>query len=106
PISARLARFGGILFDRSDLVQAEMVRVLSRCMTQSSNQSVERTGMSRSAQFQFQRQWRLIPVAHLGRWCLNIAPHYGSNRMELFRALRGRHRSRLTAIARGRFLAR
>src|SRR6266550_4370344 len=31
------------------------------------NQSVERTGMSRSAQFQLQRQWRLIPVAHLDR---------------------------------------
>jgi hypothetical protein len=31
------------------------------------NQSVERTGMSRSAQLQSQRQWRLIPVAHLGR---------------------------------------
>ncbi len=30
-----------------------------------SNQSVERTGMSRSAQWQLQRQWRLIPVAHL-----------------------------------------
>jgi len=31
------------------------------------NQSVERTGMSRSAQCQLQRQWRLIPVAHLDR---------------------------------------
>ena len=31
------------------------------------NQSVERTGMSRSGQCQLQRQWRLIPVAHLGR---------------------------------------
>jgi hypothetical protein len=31
------------------------------------NQSVERTGMSRSAQCRLQRQWRLIPVAHLGR---------------------------------------
>ncbi len=31
------------------------------------NQSVERTGMSRSAQRQLQRQWRLIPVAHLDR---------------------------------------
>ena len=31
------------------------------------NQSVERTGMSRSAQCRFQRQWRLIPVAHLVR---------------------------------------
>ena len=31
------------------------------------NQSVERTGMSRSAQCRLQRPWRLIPVAHLGR---------------------------------------
>src|SRR5439155_15347171 len=31
------------------------------------NQLVERTGMSRSAQCRFQRQWRLIPVAHLVR---------------------------------------
>ena len=31
------------------------------------NQSVERTGMSRSGQSRFQRHWRLIPVAHLGR---------------------------------------
>jgi len=31
------------------------------------NQSVERTGMSRSAQCEFQRHRRLIPVAHLGR---------------------------------------
>ena len=31
------------------------------------NQSVERTGMSRSVQCQLQRQWRLIPVAHLYR---------------------------------------
>jgi hypothetical protein len=31
------------------------------------NNSVERTGMSRSGQLQLQRQWRLIPVAHLGR---------------------------------------
>jgi hypothetical protein len=30
-------------------------------------ESVERTGMSRSAQCQLRRQWRLIPVAHLGR---------------------------------------
>jgi len=34
------------------------------------NKSVERTGMSRSAQWQLQRQWRLIPVAHLGRYVL------------------------------------
>ena len=33
----------------------------------SPNQSVERTGMSRSGQLQFQRQCRLIPVAHLVR---------------------------------------
>ena len=32
-----------------------------------SNEGVERTGMSRSGQLQFQRQWRLIPVAHLWR---------------------------------------
>src|SRR6266545_5461555 len=32
-----------------------------------SNKSVERTGMSRSAQGQLQRQRRLIPVAHLFR---------------------------------------
>ncbi len=32
------------------------------------NQSVKRTGMSRSAQCQMLRQRRLIPVAHLGRW--------------------------------------
>ena len=31
------------------------------------NQSVERTGMSRSAQMHSRRHWRLIPVAHLGR---------------------------------------
>ncbi len=31
------------------------------------NQSVERTGMSRSVLPQLQRQGRLIPVAHLGR---------------------------------------
>src|SRR6266545_4789152 len=31
------------------------------------NQSVERTGMSRFGQCKFQRQWRLIPVAHLYR---------------------------------------
>ena len=31
------------------------------------NQSVERTGMSRLAQCQLQRQRRLIPVAHLDR---------------------------------------
>jgi hypothetical protein len=31
------------------------------------NESVERTGMSRSGQRQLQRQWRLITVAHLGR---------------------------------------
>jgi len=31
------------------------------------NQSVERTGMSRSAQMQLPRQRRLIPVAHLVR---------------------------------------
>jgi len=31
------------------------------------NQSVERTGMSRSGQSRFQRHWRLIPVAHLCR---------------------------------------
>ena len=36
------------------------------------NQSVERTGMSRSAQRQFQRQRRLIPVAHLWRSAAKI----------------------------------
>jgi hypothetical protein len=31
------------------------------------NQSVERTGMSRSGKCQWQRLWRLLPVAHLDR---------------------------------------
>ena len=34
----------------------------------SPNQSVERTGGSRFAHFEFERQWRLSPVAHAGRW--------------------------------------
>ena len=34
---------------------------------ESPNQTVQRTGMSRSVQCQLQRPWRLIPVAHLGR---------------------------------------
>jgi hypothetical protein len=36
-------------------------------MSHAPNQSVERTGMSRSAQCQLRRQRRLIPVAHLWR---------------------------------------
>src|SRR5437764_13744188 len=35
--------------------------------TRPANQSVERTGMSRSAQKQSRRQWRLTPIAHLFR---------------------------------------
>src|SRR2546423_824819 len=31
------------------------------------HKSVERTGISRSARGQFQRHWRLLPVAHLRR---------------------------------------
>ena len=46
----------------------EHIRTLPRLsMLPSPNQSVERTGMSRSRQGQLQRPWRLIPVAHLGR---------------------------------------
>jgi hypothetical protein len=35
------------------------------------NQRVERTGGSRLAQLQFERQRRLPPVAHAFRWTLN-----------------------------------
>ena len=45
-----------------------MIRVHIPMHTLKPNQSVERTGMSRSAQCQSQRQRRLIPVAHLWRW--------------------------------------
>jgi hypothetical protein len=41
--------------------------VKSQREKQTPNKSVERTGMSRSAQSLLQRPWRLIPVAHLGR---------------------------------------
>ncbi len=34
-------------------------------MTTTANKSVERMGISRSAQMQSRHQWRLIPVAHL-----------------------------------------
>ncbi len=42
-----------------------MVEEVVGSMTTTANKSVERMGISRSAQMQSRHQWRLIPVAHL-----------------------------------------